>query len=216
MMRPVVVPADAYRKVELLLRAAGWAAEPAPPESGDDLAAALALGARGREVVFVPPGARVARTLRRLLVLHEGGPAAAPGIDAANEAARASGAEVAVLHVPSLEPPPEAGSLPAPRFADHDYYDWLEWREEFLRRFRRAAAGISLRLEVALGPPAETILEQARRLRTDLMMVTWKGEPGVGRAQTLKAVAAGAPCPVLMLSEHAAARSGSGEAVARR
>jgi nucleotide-binding universal stress UspA family protein len=205
MTRPVVVPARALRRLTPLLGAAGWTAEAAPAGSADDLAGALALGAEGRDVVFVPPRARLARALRRIVVLHEGGPAADPGVDAANEAAVASGAEIVVVHVASIEPPSEAGSLPAPRFADHGYYDWLEWRREFLRRFGRASEGTSLRLEVALGPAHDTILERARRLRASLLVVTWKGEPGAGHAETLKAVAADAPCPVLILPERTGA-----------
>lgn len=211
MRRALVVPAAALRKVERLLRAGGWAAEPAPRGSGGDLAAALELGREGRAVVFVPPGARAARSLRRILVLHEGSPTAASGIGAADEAALASGAEIVVLHVPSLEPPPEEGSLPAPRLADHAHYDWHEWRQEFLRRFCGCSERVSLRLEVALGPPRETIAEQARRLRADLLVMTWKGDPRAGRAETLKAVAGSAPCPVLILPERAPADDGSRE-----
>lgn len=112
-----------------------------------------------------------------------------------------SGAQIVVLHVPSLEPPQEAGSLPAPRLADHVYFDWLKWRGESLQRFTRAVERVPLRLEVALELPRETILTQARRLRADLMVVTWKGEARAGRAETLKAVAAGASCPVIIIRE---------------
>jgi hypothetical protein len=47
----------------------------------------------------------------------------------------------------------------------------------------------------------ESILAATRRLRPDLLVATWKGDPRQGRAERLKAVAQGAPCPVLILRE---------------
>jgi hypothetical protein len=98
-------------------RPADWELEPGP--SAPDVGRALAVGAGGRPVVFVPAHARVARRLRSILVLHEGSPSATAGVDAASEVAVATGAEVVVLHVPAPEPSDEHGSLPAPRVVDH-------------------------------------------------------------------------------------------------
>jgi len=195
----VVAPPRLAGAASRLARSAGWEAERAPDGSG--LAAALAAGAEGRSVLFVPAGARVPRRLRRILVLHEGSPAAAAGVDAANGAALATGAEIVVLHVPTLEPAAGPGALPAPRFLDQPQYEWPEWQREFMRRFCRCSEGVLLRLELAAGSPAEATLERARRLRADLLVVTWKGEAGPGRAETLKAVATAAPCPLLILPE---------------
>ena len=195
----VVAPAHRSGAASQLARSAGWEVE--VTTGGGDLPIALAAGAEGRSVFFVPGGARVARRLRRILVLHEGGPAAVGGVDAADRAALATGAEIVVLHVPTLEPAAGPSALAAPRVVDQPHYEWLEWQQEFMRRFCRCSEGISLRLELAAGSPAEATLERARRLRADLLVVTWKSEAGPGRAETLKAVAAAAPCPLLILPE---------------
>jgi nucleotide-binding universal stress UspA family protein len=195
----VVAPARASGAAARLARSAGWKTEDGL--CGRDLAAALAAGSRGNRVLFVPPGARVPRRLRRILVLHEGSPAATPGVEAADEAGLATGAEIIVLHVPTLEPAAEPGSFAVPRLVDQPHYEWLEWRREFMRRFCHCSEGIRLTLELAVGSSTEATLERARRLRADLLVVTWKGEAGAGRAETLKAVAAAAPCPLLILPE---------------
>ena len=163
--------------------------------------AALRAGRGGRPVLFVAPGARIATALRRVLVLHDGTPGATVGVRAGERVALASGAEVAILHVPALEPPPEPGSLPAPRIVDHEHYDLPAWREEFLRRFCRCSPVVSVTLDVAIGPPAAAIPERARALRADVMVMTWKGATAAGRAMTLRAVAQRAPCPVFIVRD---------------
>jgi nucleotide-binding universal stress UspA family protein len=198
-MKVAVVPGGAAARARTLLATAGWEVEPGP-QRGSDPAAALEVGGQGMAVLFVPRRARVARRLRRIVVLHEGSPAASAALEAADEAASACASEVVLLHVPMPAPAAEPGSLPAPRLADHQPYDWGEWRREFLRRFR-GSPGVSLRLEVLTGPAVEVILAAARRLRPDLIVATWKGVPGPGRAERLKGVARAAPCSVLMLLE---------------
>lgn len=202
-MRVLIIPGRAAPRARRLLDSAGWTLEPGPHDL--DVGSALAAAAEGRPVLFVPSGARVARRLRRILVLHEGSPSVAAGVDAADEAAVASGAEITVLHVPTVEPPATAGSLPAPHLADHAPHDWEEWRREFLERFCGRSPGVPLRLEVATGPPVESMLGAARRFRSDLVVSTWKGELGPGRAERLKSVVLDAPSPVLILLEREAA-----------
>jgi beta-phosphoglucomutase family hydrolase len=195
----IVAPAHRTAAASQLARSAGWEVDVDPGEG--DLPFALAAGADGRSVLFVPDGARVPRRLRLILVLHEGSPAAAAGVDAADRAALATGAEIVVLHVPTLEPAGGPGGFAAPRVIDQPHYEWLEWQEEFMRRFGHCSKDISLRFELAVGSPADAALERARRFRADLLVVTWKGEAGPSRAETLKTVAAAAPCPLLILPE---------------
>ena len=195
----VIAPERRTGDAVRLARSAGFDAEVSPDTDG--LPAALAAGAAGSGIFFVREGARVPRRLRRIVVLHEGSPAASGGVDAGDRMALTTGAQIVMLHNPTLEPAAEPGTLPTPRFTDQPYYEWNEWQTEFLRRFCRSSEGVSVRLEVVSGSPAVPVLERARRLRADLIVLTWKGDAGPGHAKTLKAVAADAPCPLLILRE---------------
>ncbi len=197
----VIGPERALPRIRAFARGAGWEVEAAGPGEDAGLETALAVGSEGSPVLFVREGARVPRAIRRVLVPHEGSPAVAPGLEAADEASVVCGAEIFVLHVPSLEPSPGTGNLPAPRFADHAHYDWADWGQEFRRRFCRCSDGVDVRLEVATGPSAEAIVSSARRLRADLIVLTWKGRFTPGRAETVKAVLRDAPVPTLVVSE---------------
>ena len=199
MTRVMVVPGGATKRVSALARGAKWDLEAASHGAAGDVEAALGVGQGGRPVLFVAPGARITQALRRVLVLHDGTPGATVSVRAGERAALASGADVAILHVPAPEPPLEPGSLPAPRIVDHEHYDLRAWREEFLRRFCRCSPVVSVTLDVAIGRPATAIPERARALRADVMVLTWKGVTAAGRAMTLRAVAQRAPCPVLIV-----------------
>lgn len=199
-MRTIAVfPANASQRVRRLALAAGWDLEPFGEQPPTSEMAAVAL-ARG-PVLVLPPGARAPRVLRRVVVVHEGSPLVAPAMEAADEAALGSGAEIVVLHVASAARPAAAGSLPAPCFVDHSGYDWEEWRAEFLRRFCRCSEGLCVRLEVTTGEPAVAIPTALRRLRPDLVVVSWKGQTGPGRGRVVRALLRQASCPVLVLRE---------------
>ncbi len=129
---------------------------------------------------------------------HEGSPGAHPGLDAADAGALMCGGEIVVLHVPFLKVVGGAGSRPAPRFADHAHHDWAEWRREFCRRFCRCSEGVEVRLEVGLGPPGPAIVEAARRLRAELVILSW-GRFTSGRAETVKTVLGSSPVPMLVV-----------------
>lgn len=96
-----------------LARALGWHLEAAPPTSGRDVDAFVE---EDRLLLVVPEGARVPRTIRRILVPHQRSPAVVHGLGVADQLAVVTGAEVVVVHVPSVDVPSERGSLPAPRF----------------------------------------------------------------------------------------------------
>jgi nucleotide-binding universal stress UspA family protein len=195
MISVVVIPGQALGRARPLARALGWQLEPAPTASGRDLEAFVG---ENRSLLVVPEGARVPRSLRRILLPHEGTPAVALGLEVADRLAVVTGAEIVVVHVPSADVPSERGSLPAPRFTDQPHHDWPEWRREFIRRFCRSSEGVSLTLALATGPLSQAILEGARQHRADLVVMTWRREAGARRARTLKAVTGGASCPVLV------------------
>lgn len=197
----IVAPERSLSRARALAVLLGWEVAETTPAADGGVEMALALGSRGRPILLAREGVRIPKAVRRILVPHEGSPETEPGLAAADAGALTCGAKILVLHVPSLEAPRGTGSLPAPRFTDHAHHDWAEWRREFERRFCRCSEGIEIRLEVALGPPAESIVAAARRLRADLIVLTWKGRLAPGRAETVTGVLEGTPVPVLIVAE---------------
>jgi hypothetical protein len=183
-MKPItVLPNDAAPQVEALLTGAGWKAASNRKAPADGRAvAALDVVRRGDPVLFVPAEAKPAKKLRRILVVHKGSRGDRAGMDAADEAAVASGARIIVLHVPPSSPSSTKASMPF-RMADHGTYDWSEWREEFLRRFCRCSPGV--RIELRVGPGTRAMLrDQVREEHPDLVIVsgvrTFDAVRGVG------------------------------------
>lgn len=198
-MRPIaVIPASALSSVERLLAAAGWQGERVPPGWADDAGAAVALADWGRPVLFVPPRASVPRHVRRIVVVHRGSRAERAGMDAAEEAAVATSAEIVVLFLPSASPPSAAASLTF-TVGDHPEHDWAESREEFMLRFCRCAEGVAVSLRVATGGTATSVPSTFRQVRADLAIVTGDGGSDPSRAGTLVAILAASPCPVLVV-----------------
>jgi nucleotide-binding universal stress UspA family protein len=168
--------------------------------------AALDAASSGTPVLLLPPGVGEPGPISTVLVPHEGSQSVFPGIDLAGQVARAADASVVVLHV-SGGSRPAPGGLAAPRMADHAYHDWTEWRGEFARRFLESLP-LGWVLKVATGPPAGAVLRAARELHADLIVAAWKGDARHGRARTMKALLAGAPCPVLLVLEFERAANG--------
>ena len=160
----------------------------------------MLASAEGRLVLLVPRGATVPVRLAHILVPHDGTPATAVALDAIDDLAAGSRAEIVVLHVLGSELPVEAGTFQAPRMVDHDGDDWHDWREEFGRRFPHRSANLLLGLQVVVGPRSEMILRTAYRLPADLVVIAWGGQPKAGRAWTLRSVCGAAPCPVLLVA----------------
>jgi universal stress protein family protein len=195
-MRPIeVVPARATSLVAPLVDAAGWVAGPASSDDDGDVEVALGVVHGGDPALFVHLEAKPARTLRRIVVVHEGTRADRAGMDAADEAAVASGAEIVVLHVPPSTPSAAAASLPF-RIADHGTYDWAEWQEEFLRRFCRCSKGVRVSLRVVPEPAA--LRDLIRDVDADLVIVSGGGAVEDGKGDILGAVIGGVT-PVLIV-----------------
>jgi hypothetical protein len=204
-----VVPARASSRVQPLLAKAGWSVEPAPSDWGDDSTAAVRLARRGRPTLFVPTRIVVSRRLQRVLVLHGGSRAERSAVDAANEAAVASRAEIIMLHIPSAVPSTYAASLPV-RIEDHAEYDWGEWRDEFLRRFSHYSAGVRVSLHVALGPPAEAFRNEVTQVRPDLVITSGAVTATAERARSLAKLLELARCPVLVMPRIGQTEGGRG------
>jgi len=164
-----VVPSDAAPLVTDMLSSAGWetASSAAPRDVPED---PLDVVRRGGPALAVPEGAAPPSRLRRILVVHKGSRGDRAGMDAADAAAVASGADIVVLHIPLSPASSSSGSMPF-RMADHGSHDTSEWREEFLRRFCRCSPGVSMRLRMGGGERA-VVLDQIREERPDLVIVS--------------------------------------------
>jgi hypothetical protein len=160
------------RRAEAFLAAAGWRSAAAADAGADveDVEAALSMARGGRAALWVSEKSELRKPLRRILVLHAGTRGDRAGIDAADHAAVATGAQVTVLHVPSVVPSRTSASLPY-RISDHASYDWEEWREEFLRRFCRCSAGVELALRVGAASAAG-LRKQIRDDDPDLVVIS--------------------------------------------
>jgi hypothetical protein len=170
-MKPItVLPNEAASKAEALLAAVGWKAAPGTKRGDGRAEAALDVVRRGEPVLSIPADARPASRVRRIVVIHKGSRGDRAGMDAADEAAVASRAEIVVLHVPRSSPSSTKASMPF-RMADHGTYDWNEWREEFMRRFCRCSPGV--RIELRVGAASKALLrDQIRDVRPDLVIVS--------------------------------------------
>jgi nucleotide-binding universal stress UspA family protein len=196
--RITVVPGGFVERIARLIRFANWEIR-ASTDDYDDVTGAMAASADGHLVLFVPPGANVPTRLNRVLVPHDGTPATALALDAVEDLAAGSCAEIVVLHVLETRLPAQVGSLPCPRMIDHDGDTWYDWREEFGRRFPHRSLNMLLALQVAAGHSSEMILTAACRLAADLVIVAWGGAMQADRGCTARAVCSAAPCPVLLV-----------------
>jgi hypothetical protein len=211
-MKPIaVVPARASERAAPLLRGAGW--DEAPQRSGQERDAdaantAVKVVRRGDPALYMPDDAGPPERPRRILVVHEGTRGDRTGMDAADEAAVASGAEIVVLHVPPAKPPTASGSLTY-RIADHGIYDWAEWQDEFLRRFCRCSPGV--RVTVRVSSAGTSLDAQIRDERADLVIVSTTGQLEAASGEILDAVLGG-ETPVLILPSVGRDRSARSEA----
>jgi nucleotide-binding universal stress UspA family protein len=199
------VPGELTERVARLFQFTSWDIG-GSEEDHDDITAAMLASAGGRPVLFVPRGASVPTRLARILVPHDGTPATSVALDAVEDLAGGSHAEIVVLHVLGTELPVETGTLQGPRMVDHDGDDWHEWREEFGRRFPHRSTNMLLGLQIAVGHRSDMILRTAYRMPADLVVIAWGGVL-TGRALTLRSVCGAAPCPVLLVAAATPGRS---------
>lgn len=148
-------------------------------------------------VVVADPRKLARKELRlgRILVPLDGSALAAEALASAVELAKASPeAELVLFHALGLtivlDPAPSASPV--------------RTREEgiaLLGTYRERVEGVRVRTEVALGEAAPAVVEAARALGVDLVVMTTHGRTGLGRAlfgSVAEAVLRHSPCPVLV------------------
>ncbi|MEZ5125457.1 MAG: universal stress protein [Thermoleophilia bacterium] len=169
--------------------------------SGDpDSLALRLLAAPSVPLLLVRSGLRSPRTLRSLLVPLKGSPRASAAMLFVESTLCGPDREIVVLAVAGGALPSEPGSFPVPRLIDQEQYEWSDWRDEFSRRFTGSMEGCEHRVKVAIGEPADAILEEAREIDADLIVLAWRGRFVGGHGETVRRLIAVAPCPVLVVS----------------
>jgi len=157
----------------------------------------------GPVVLVRPERGDVAWSLGRLLLAHDGTPAATAALWPAAELGARARARVWALHVAQAggEPPREVGSFPAPRYVDQRQHEWPTWTQEFTSRFAPRSPSGPGQPELALerGEPASAIVRFATEHAIDLVALAWRGSLDPERATALRTVLRDAPCPTMIL-----------------
>jgi nucleotide-binding universal stress UspA family protein len=183
-----VVEAAGHADVAVLV--IGARGTPAGPRPLGGTARAIVTALR-KPVVVVPPDARVATVIRRVLVPIEGIPSA--GVPPPNpilELAKDAELDMVVLHVY------EEASLPA--FTDQPQHWHEAWAQEFIRRYCDWHTG-TLWLETRVGRAPDMVPQVADEIDADIVALGWERDFGPGRAHTVRGVLDRCRRPVLLV-----------------
>jgi hypothetical protein len=140
-----------------------------------------------KPLVLVPPQAKPAAPLRRLLVPLEGNEESSAPVLRVLGPWLEREVEVVVLHVFT--------EVTVPRMLDRPYRDMELLGKEFLTTHYPAASCIEMRA----GPIAPTVAEVAAEHGSQLVVLSWRQEPAEGRARVLREVLEASAQPVMVL-----------------
>lgn len=169
----------------------------------------LVLGARGRPtstraghvalalvedppvpLALVPPDARVATPIRRVLVALEASVARREALAEAVEVVDGPDREVVVLHVD------DEATLPV--VSDQPQHETAAYATEFVARY--CPPGLSpVRLELRVGDPTRELLAAVDELAVDAVALGCPRSLAPGRAAVVRGVIAASPVPVLLV-----------------
>jgi hypothetical protein len=138
-------------------------------------------------VVLVPAGARLPRTIRRVLLPLNGTAQSAAAIAEAAERFARGGAELVVLHVFDAQT--------VPKFWDQHAHASQAWEQEFLARY---CALPGARLELRSGAAAEHVAKVASAEQADLIALAWSQRLEPGRAAAVRRTIQDAEVPVML------------------
>ncbi len=140
--------------------------------------------------------------MRHIIAATDGSPGANRALDLAVRMAKTGGCELTILTIGGTIPGAELRRIAA---ADGDLSETLvESANQILERARKRAQrlGMTVKLQIEWGDPAETIIDTARRENADMLVV---GRRGRGRLSAMllgsvsQKLASLAPCPVLVV-----------------
>ena len=178
------------------------------PASGTNLsliAERVLLGAPCPVVLVRPERGTSPWEIRRVLLPHDATPTTSVSIHHALDLVRRAHAKLSVIHVAASGaiPPPEPGSLPAPRYMDQRQHEWPAWAVEFLDRLMGVGGSSldpsQLHLALARGEPAAEVVRYAVEHEADLIVVACRGAFESEHGLVIKALLRGAPCPVMIV-----------------
>jgi nucleotide-binding universal stress UspA family protein len=167
-----------------------------------------------RPILLVRPEAESSKrgmVVRRLLLPLDGTPTTAMLLNPACELAGRLGAALDLLYVASAgQPhPDEPGSISAPLYVDQPQHEWPQWALEVIDRLSIASAGcppnVTTRTFLVQGDAASEIPRFAAEWQSDVVVLARRSHLEPDRAQVLRAVLDGTPCPVLLVGEPASA-----------
>ena len=143
-----------------------------------------------KPVVVVPPGVDHHRELRRMLVPLDGDITTSEAAAAVMRLARKRGVDLVVLHV--------LDECTMPPFEDQAQYEAVAWREEFTRRHCRPL-GDEASLELRTGIPSGEILDVARSIDADAILVAWGGDLSEHRATVVHELLERSRAPLILI-----------------
>jgi universal stress protein A len=141
--------------------------------------------------------------LKKILVPSDFSPASSKAFKYALRFAKQFGAELALLHVLEPAPPSLMGITPSPGFSESELVN----AEKNFRAWiasARAVGVIKTQSTVRTGLASHEILEAAKELDVDLIVIATHGFAGWKHfciGSTAERVARAAPCPVLVVRE---------------
>ena len=148
------------------------------------------IGSITKPVVVVPPLARPAKHVQRVLLPLEGTTSTSLAPAAALELALDADVELIALHVY------DERSLPS--FTDQPQHETEAWTREFVARY--CPQGVrSVRLELRVGRPEEHVLRVAEEYDVDLIALGWNQSLVPGRAAIVRAVLERGSTPLLLI-----------------
>jgi len=181
--------AAAARRPEVTALVVGARGTPGGRRPAGHTALALATSL-DKPLVVVPPLARLADRIRRILVPLDGTPASAAALSGTVRLACRGAVEVVLLHVHGEE------TLPA--FEEQSEHELDAWSAEFLARSCADATG-NIRVEVRAGVPGRRVVEAAGELAPDLIALGWSRNLAEGHGAVVREVLATSSVPVLLL-----------------
>jgi nucleotide-binding universal stress UspA family protein len=146
-----------------------------------------------KPVAVVPPEARIAPELRRVLVPLEGTASTSLAPRSMVELACDAKLDVIALHIHTEE------DLPA--FTDQPQHEHEAWAREFLARYCPWGIG-AVRLERRVGRSDELVPQVAEEARCDMIALGWAQALAPGRAPVIRATLERSRVPVMLIPVH--------------
>jgi len=154
----------------------------------------LVKGAR-KMVVVVPPAAGLSREWRTVLIAMKGTPHTARHLEAAIDWAANANVQLVVVHVDDVE------SIPS--FSDQAAHATNAYVKEFQARFLQGVS--NARLELRIGRPVDGILDVAKAVAADIVVIGWPDTAGTEFPAIATEILDRVDVPVLFVPEELAA-----------